>query len=153
MAVTTDIGNSTDIHPKNKQDVGKRLAAIALRNVYGKNIVSGGPVFQSMKITGSQAILTFTNTGGGLIAKGNDGKIFGFEIAGEDKVFHPAVAVASGNMVVVTSTSVPHPIAVRYGWTDDAGSDNLFNKEGFPAAPFRTDAWKGVTEGARFEVR
>jgi sialate O-acetylesterase len=153
MAVTTDIGNSTDIHPKNKQDVGKRLAAIALRNVYGKNIVSGGPVFQSMKISGNQAILTFTNTGSGLVAKGNDGKLLGFEIAGEDKVFHPAVAVASGNMVVVTSTSVPHPIAVRYGWTDDAGSDNLFNKEGFPAGPFRTDAWKGVTEGARFEVR
>jgi sialate O-acetylesterase len=153
MAVTTDIGNSTDIHPKNKQDVGKRLAAIALRNVYGKNIVSGGPVYQFMKVSGNMAKLTFTNTGSGLMAKGNDGKLLGFEVAGEDKFFYPATAIIVGNTVVVSSTDVTHPVAVRFGWTDNAGMDNLFNKEGFPASPFRTDAWKGITENSKFAIQ
>jgi sialate O-acetylesterase len=152
MAVTTDIGNATDIHPKNKQDVGKRLAAIALRNVYGKNIVSGGPVYQSMTITGNTATLTFANTGSGLVAKNNDGKLSGFEIAGEDKIFYPATATIVGNTVVVSSSTVAHPVAVRFGWADDAGIDNLFNKEGFPASPFRTDNWKGITENLKFEI-
>jgi sialate O-acetylesterase len=153
MAVTTDIGNATDIHPKNKQDVGKRLAAIALRNVYGKNIVSGGPVYQFMKVSGNTATLTFTNTGSGLIAKGNNGKLSGFEVAGEDKLFYPATATIVGNTVVLSSPAVAHPAAVRFGWADDAGMDNLFNKEGFPASPFRTDAWKGITENAKFEIQ
>jgi sialate O-acetylesterase len=153
MAVTTDIGNATDIHPKNKQDVGKRLAAIALHNVYGKNIVSSGPVYQFMKVNGNKATLTFTNIGKGLVAKGNDGKLLGFEVAGEDKIFYPATATLVGNTVVVTSTSVSHPAAVRFGWADDAGMDNLFNKEGFPASPFRTDAWKGITENAKFAIQ
>lgn len=151
MAVTTDIGNVNDIHPKNKQDVGKRLAAIALHNVYGKNMVSGGPSYQGMKMNGNKAILTFGNTGSGLVVKG-DGKLSGFEVAGEDKVFYPATATIVGNTVVVSSPSVQHPAAVRFGWADDASADNLFNKEGFPASPFRTDNWKGITEGIRFEV-
>jgi sialate O-acetylesterase len=152
MAVTTDIGNPTDIHPKNKQDVGKRLAAIALHNVYGKNIVSSGPLYQGMKVSGNQLILTFTNTGNGLIAKGDDGKLSGFEVAGQDKIFYPATAKIVGNTVVVSSASVIHPVAVRFGWADDAGADNLFNKEGFPASPFRTDNWKGITEKEKFEI-
>jgi sialate O-acetylesterase len=152
MAVTTDIGNPTDIHPKNKRDVGKRLAAIALHNVYGKNIVSSGPLYQGMKISGNQVTVTFTNTGSGLVAKGSDGKLSGFEVAGEDKIFYPATATIVGNTVVVFSASVIHPVAVRFGWADDAGADNLFNKEDFPASPFRTDNWKGITEKEKFEI-
>jgi sialate O-acetylesterase len=153
MAVTTDIGNATDIHPKNKQDVGKRLAAIALHNVYGKNIVMGGPVYQSMQVSGNRITLSFKNIGGGLVTKGNDGKLSGFEIAGDNKIFFPAKAIIMDKKVVASSDSVLHPVAVRFGWADNAGSNNLFNQEGFPAVPFRTDKWKGITESARFEIR
>ena len=152
MAVTTDIGNPTDIHPKNKQDVGKRLAAIALHDVYGKNIVSSGPTYQSMQITGNSVSLSFKNIGSGLMAKRNDGNLSGFEIAGDDKIFYQAKAFIKGDKVIVSCDTVLHPIAVRFGWVDDAGNDNLFNKEGFPAVPFRTDKWKGVTEGVKFEI-
>ena len=153
MAVTTDIGNATDIHPKNKQDVGKRLAAIALHDVYGKNMVSRGPMYQSMQITGNMITLSFKNIGSGLITKTNDGNLSGFEIAGEDKKFYQARAFIKDNKVIVSSDAVLHPVAVRFGWADNAGDDNLFNKEGFPAAPFRTDKWKGITEAAKFEIQ
>jgi sialate O-acetylesterase len=153
MAVTTDIGNAKDIHPKNKQDVGKRLAAIALHQLYGKNIVSSGPVYSAMKVSGNMVTLSFTSTGSGLMAKGADGKVWGFEVAGDDKLFYPATAVIKGNTVVVSSNDVGKPVAVRYGWANDAGAANLFNKEGFPAPPFRTDNWKGVTEAAKFALR
>ncbi len=152
MAITTDIGNSSDIHPKNKQDVGKRLAAIALHNVYGENNVYSGPVYSGMKAEGNKAIITFTDTGGGLAVHDKYGYIKGFEIAGADKQFHYAKASISGNTVVVYNDTVSDPVAIRYGWTDDAGDDNLFNKEGFPAAPFRTDDWKGITEEVKYEV-
>ena len=150
MAVTTDIGNSTDIHPKNKQDVGKRLAAIALHNVYKKDIVYSGPMYKSMKVEGSKINIYFTNTGSGLIAK--NGELKGFEIAGNDEQFYPAKATIEGDHVVVSSDSVSNPVAVRFGWMDDAGEDNLFNKEGFPAAPFRTDNRKGITEENKFAI-
>jgi sialate O-acetylesterase len=153
MAVTTDIGNATDIHPKNKQDVGKRLAAIALHDVYGKSMVSSGPMYQSMQITGNMITLSFKNIGSGLITKTNDGNLSGFEIAGEDKKFYQARAFIKDNKVIVSSDAVLHPVAVRLGWADNAGDDNLFNKEGFPAAPFRTDKWKGITEAAKFEIQ
>ena len=148
MAVTTDIGNSADIHPKNKQDVGKRLAAIALRNVYKKDIVCSGPMYQSMKVEGTSIVINFTNTGSGLMVK--NGPLKGFEIAGLGGQFFPAVANIEGDHVLVHSEQINHPVAVRFGWMDDAGEDNLFNKEGFPASPFRTDKWKGVTEGVKF---
>ncbi len=151
MAVTTDIGNAADIHPKDKQDVGKRLAAIALHNVYGKNIVYSGPVYRSMQILGNTVTLTFKNTGSGLITK-NQNSLSGFEIAGEDKQFHPAKTMIVGDKVMVSCDSVRHPESVRFGWADDAGMDNLFNREGFPAGPFRTDEWKGITEDAKFEI-
>lgn len=153
MAVTTDIGNAKDIHPKNKQDVGKRLAAIALHDVYGKNMVSNGPMYQSMQITGNTIALSFKNIGSGLMAKSDDGNLSGFEIAGENKIFYAAKALIKNNKVVVSCDTVPYPKAVRFGWADDAGDDNLFNKEGFPAAPFRTDKWKGITESAKFKLR
>jgi sialate O-acetylesterase len=133
--------------------VGKRLAAIALRQVYGKNVVSGGPMYAATKINGNSVTITFTNTGSGLVVKGNNEKLAGFEIAGEDKVFYPGTARIVGNTVLVSSTSVTKPVAVRFGWSDDASVNNLFNKEGFPAAPFRTDSWKGVTENTKFVVR
>jgi sialate O-acetylesterase len=152
MAVTTDVGDAKDIHPKNKQDVGKRLAAIALQKTYGKTKIGSGPMYQSMKATGNSIAISFTSTGSGLMAKGGN-KLAGFEIAGADKVFHPATAVIKGSTVVVSSKEVSKPLAVRYGWSDDAGTINLFNKEGFPASPFRTDSWKGVTEESKFAIR
>jgi sialate O-acetylesterase len=151
MAVTTDIGNSLDIHPKNKQDVGKRLAAIALHNVYKKDVVYSGPMYQSMKVSGNKIIISFTNIGGGLVAK--KGELKGFEISGLSGQFYPAVATIDNNRVVVESEMVKYPAAVRFGWKDDAGEDNLFNKEGFPASPFRTDKWKGITEGQKFAIQ
>jgi sialate O-acetylesterase len=150
MAVTTDIGDPKDIHPRNKQDVGKRLAAIALKNTYGKNIVDSGPVFQSMEIKGDQAILTFTNVGSGLEAKDRYKYLKGFEIASADMKFVYAKASIEGNKVIVSAEGVAAPTAVRFGWADDASDCNLFNKEGFPAGPFRTDNQKGITEGNKF---
>jgi sialate O-acetylesterase len=153
MSVTTDIGDPGDIHPKDKQDVGKRLAAITLHNVYEKNNVYSGPMYQSMKTENNEAIISFTNIGSGLMVKDKYGYIKGFEIAGADKQFHFAKACIDGNTVVVYSDSVPNPVAVHYGWADDAGDDNLYNKENFPVAPFRTDDWKEVTEGIKYEIR
>jgi sialate O-acetylesterase len=150
MAVTTDIGNSKDIHPKNKQDVGIRLAAIALHNVYKKDGVYSGPMYQSMKVIGNKITITFTNIGGGLTSKG--GELKGFEISGLSGQFYPAVATIDNNRVIVESEMVKFPAAVRFGWKDDPGEDNLFNKEGFPASPFRTDRWKGVTEAQKFRI-
>jgi sialate O-acetylesterase len=150
MAVTTDIGESNDIHPRNKQDVGLRLAAIALHNAYGKSNVSSGPVYQSMQIDGNKAVLRFTSMGGGLVARDKYGYLKGFEVAGADQKFQYAKAFVEGDNVVVYADSVTTPVAVRYAWADDAGDANLYNKEGFPAVPFRTDTWKGVTEAARY---
>lgn len=150
MAVTTDIGTSNDIHPRNKQDVGKRLAAIALHNLYEKNSEYSGPMYQSMKVDGNKIIVSFTHVGGGLMAKDKYGYVKGFEIAGSDQQFHYAKAIIEGDHLVVFSDEVSNPVAVRFGWTDDAGEDNLFNKEGFPASPFRTDSWKGITEANKF---
>ena len=120
MAVTTDIGTANDIHPRNKQDVGKRLATIALHNVYGKNIEYSGPMYQSMKVEGNKIIVSFTHTGSGLMAKDKYGYIKGFEIAGNDQQFHYAKAMIEGDHLVVFSDEVSNPFAVRFGWTDDA---------------------------------
>ena len=151
MAVTTDIGESHDIHPRNKQDVGKRLAAIALHDTYGKNVVYTGPVCKTVLLGTGKVELVFNSMGSGLMVKDRYGYVKGFEVAGEDHVFHYAKAYIEGDHVVVSSDDVRAPIAVRYGWADDAGDDNLYNKEGFPAGPFRTDTWKGVTEEAKFD--
>ncbi|PUZ30000.1 sialate O-acetylesterase [Chitinophaga costaii] len=139
-AVITDLGASHDIHPKNKQDVGYRLALSALKVAYHKNGVYTGPTYTSLKITGPYAVLTFANTGSGLIAKGT-GTLQEFVVAGADHQFVPAQAVIKGNTVIVSSAQVLHPVAVRYAWKDDVPDANLFNKEGLPASPFRTDKW------------
>lgn len=150
MAVTTDIGNAKDIHPTNKQDVGKRLAAIALHNVYNKDTVYSGPIFKTMEIKDNQIILTFDHVGSGLMTPDKYGYLKGFEVAGDNKVFHYAKSFISGNKVTIYSDKVNKPIAVHYGWADDAGECNLYNKEGFPASPFRTDNWDGITNGKKY---
>ncbi|SEW42576.1 sialate O-acetylesterase [Chitinophaga arvensicola] len=153
MAVITDIGESKDIHPRNKQDVGKRLAAAALHQTYGQNNVYSGPVYQGMQVNGNKVTLSFTSVGSGLEVKDRYGYIRGFEVAGADQQFHYAKAFVEGDKVVVYTDEVKTPVAVRYGWADDNLEDNLFNKEGFPASPFRTDNWKSVTEAVKYSVR
>lgn len=152
MAVTTDIGNPKDIHPKNKQDVGKRLAAIALHDVYAQQGEYTGPVYQSMKTDGNQIEISFAHTGSGWLVKDKYGYITGFEIAGTDKKFHFAKAMIRNGNIVVFSEAVPQPVAVRYNWSDDASEGNLFNKENFPAAPFRTDSWEGITVKNKYSI-
>lgn len=152
MAVTTDIGNAKDIHPTNKQDVGKRLAAIALNNVYGKKRIYSGPMYKSMEIKRNQIILTFDNLGSGLTTSDSNGILKGFEIAGTDKVFHSAKAIIQNNKVIVSSENVTNPVAVHYGWADDDTEINLFNKEKFPASPFRTDDWEMITANEKYKV-
>jgi len=152
MAVTTDIGEANDIHPRNKQDVGKRLAAIALNQLYDKKKEYSGPMYQSMKVDGNKIRLTFTHAGSGLLVKDKYGYLKGFEVAGADQKFHYAKAWMEGNEVVVSCDDVPTPVAARFAWADNPEDANLFNKEGFPAVPFRTDTWKGVTEERKFKI-
>ena len=152
MAVTTDIGNPKDIHPKNKQDVGIRLAAIALHDLYEKQGEYTGPVYQSMKTEANRIAVSFTHTGTGWLVKDKYGYIKGFEIAGADKKFHFAKAMIEGDKIIVFSDQILLPVAVRYNWSDDASEGNLFNKELFPAAPFRTDDWEGITVKNRYTV-
>jgi len=152
MSVTTDIGESNDIHPKNKQDVGSRLAAIALNNIYALPGEYSGPVFESMKNEGNKMILTFSHTGGGLMVKDKYGYVRGFEVAGSDHHFYFAKAFIENNKVVVYADSLKEPLSVHYNWADDAADGNLYNQEGFPAPPFRTDQWKGVTDDKKFVI-
>ncbi|MFL1013221.1 sialate O-acetylesterase [Flavisericum labens] len=147
MAVTIDIGNPKDIHPTNKQDVGSRLAAIALNKVYKKDNVYSGPTYESMAIQNNKVVLTFDSIGSGLTTPNKYGYLKGFEVAGEDKVFHYVKAVIKGDKVIISCKAVKTPKAVRYGWADDAGDCNLYNNEGFPASPFRTDRWDKLTSG------
>jgi sialate O-acetylesterase len=139
QAVIIDIGNRRDIHPRNKKDVGRRLARLALKNDYGINVETSGPLMETATREGAGFKITFSHIDGGLIAPLNE--LTGFELAGEDKVFKPATAKIEGDTVVVTSTEVPEPVAVRYAWRD-APTAGLFNKNsGLPAAPFRSDTW------------
>ena len=139
MAVIVDIGDAKDIHPKNKQDVGKRLAYWAESQVYGvKDLVYSGPIYESMKVDGNKAVISFKHTGGGLVAKGD--KLTGFAVAGEDRKFVWAEAKIEGDKIVVSCDQVAKPVSVRYAWADNPDC-NLYNKEGLPASPFRTDSW------------
>jgi sialate O-acetylesterase len=137
MVVTIDCGDANDIHPANKAPVGARLALAARALAYGEKIEYSGPVFESLKIEGADAVLQFTHLGGGLVSKG--GELKGYTIAGANNVFHPAQAKIVGSTVVVNSPDVPQPAAVRYGWAN-VPEANLFNNAGLPATPFRTDA-------------
>ena len=152
IAVITDIGAANDIHPRNKQDVGQRLALWALRDVAKKDVVPSGPLFKEIKVEGSAIRVHFEHAANGLIvgARKNgleptpevkDGTLKRFAIAGEDKQWHWADAKIDGDTVVVSSKDVPKPVAVRYGFTMNPEGANLYNKEGLPASPFRSDDW------------
>jgi len=143
LAVTIDLGEAENIHPPNKSDVGYRLALIALKQVYGQELVSSGPVFKSMEIKGERIVLNFSETGKGLTSNDVYGYVKGFAIAGSDKKFYWAKASIQGNSVFVFSDKVKNPVAIRYAWADNPEDANLRNMEGLPAAPFRTDNWPG----------
>lgn len=138
LAVTIDIGDADDIHPRNKQEVGRRLALAAEAIAYGKTLEYSGPLYRDMKVEGHSIRLTFTHLGGGLVCKGE--KLEGFAIAGADRKFVWANAVIEGDSIVVTAPDVTAPVAVRYAWADNPVC-NLSNAAGLPASPFRTDDW------------
>lgn len=170
MAVITDFGDEGDIHPTPKRPVGERLALAARAVTYGEKIVYSGPMYKSVKFEGSKATVSFDHVGGGLVGKefeafpsrnpkaaktlmmhrvkersSETANLMGFTVCGKDQVFHEAKAEISGDTVVVTSAAVPEPIAVRYAWANHPLC-NLFNREGLPASPFRTDTFAGVTQ-------
>ena len=138
LAVTIDIGEES-IHPRNKREVGRRLSLLALNRTYGHKEVDSGPIYQAMTVKDNKIYLKFTQTDGGLVAK--DGELKQFSIAGHDHRFVWADAVLEGDSVVVSSPSVPQPVAVRYAWASNPAGCNLYNGAGLPASPFRTDDW------------
>jgi sialate O-acetylesterase len=138
MAVTIDIGDPENVHPKNKQEVGRRLALAAEAIAYGRKIVYSGPMYESMSIARGSVLVHFRDSDGGLVAR--DGPLKGFEIAGEDREFHHAEARIDGSTIVVQSSEVPRPVAVRYAWADNPEC-SLYDESGLPASPFRTDNW------------
>jgi sialate O-acetylesterase len=141
MVVAIDIGEWNDIHPLNKKDVGKRLALAAQKVAYGDDeVVYSGPLYKSMTVEGNKIILTFTSIGSGLMAKGGE-QLKNFAICGTDKKFVWANAKIKNNKVIVWSDKVENPMAVRYAWADNPEGANLYNKEGLPASPFRTDEY------------
>lgn len=137
LIVTTDIGDAKDIHPKNKQEVGRRLGLVAEALAYGKKLAYSGPMYDGMKVEGASIRLSFTQATGGLIAKG--GELTGCAIAGADKHFVWAHARIDGSTVVVSSPDVTAPVAVRYAWANNPEGNNFYNGAGLPASPFRTD--------------
>ena len=145
MAVTTDlVDNIADIHPRNKLDVGDRLARWALAKTYGKkDVVYSGPLYKSMKVDGKAIRVEFAHAADGLKARG-DGALSEFQIAGADGKFVDAEAKIDGNSVVVSSAAIAEPKHVRFGWHKLA-NPNLVNSEGLPASPFQTDNWQGGT--------
>jgi len=170
QAVLIDIGESEDIHPRNKKDVGERLTLIALARDHGKAIPFSGPVYDSMKIESSKVVLAFQYTNGGLVARPlpenyivksesketaplvrnrPNSQLEGFAICGEDRKWIWADARIADNKVIVWSDQVPAPVAVRYAWADNP-TCNLYNGAGLPASPFRTDDFPPVTLNGKF---
>jgi len=143
MAVITDAGECGDIHPQRKEPVGGRLTLAARVVAYGERLVHSGPTYDSMKITGDRVTLQFRHADRGLVAQGGD--LRGFVIAGEDRKWVPARAEVQGNAVMVWSPDVSKPVAVRYGWAD-CPSVTLYNRQGLPASPFRTDDFPMITK-------
>jgi sialate O-acetylesterase len=146
MAVITDVGEEKDIHPKKKEPVGARLALAARKIAYGERIVYSGPTYRRLKIDGNRAVVYFANVGSGLEARG--GELKGFAICGEDKKWVWAKAEIAKDSVIVSSAEVAKPVAVRFGWADYPVV-NLWNKEGLPASPFRTDDFAMITAGKK----
>jgi sialate O-acetylesterase len=149
LIVTIDIGEANDIHPKNKLDVGKRMARWALADVYGRKLTKSGPLFRKSEIAGAKIVLTFDEAGAGLRIRDGD-KLNEFAIAGADHKWHWAEAKITGkNRIEVWSADVPQPQAVRYAFNNNPRQPNLTNETGLPAVPFRTDNWPGPTDGKR----
>ncbi len=144
MAVAIDLGEAADIHPKNKQDVGLRLALIARSKIYGDTVAYSGPAYQSHRVEASTIVLSFQHANGGLKLSSGD-SLTGFSIAGADQKFHWAKAIIRGDKISVSSPLVAQPVAVRYAWATNPVC-NLVNGARLPASPFRTDKWKGITE-------
>lgn len=153
MVVTTDIGNPKDIHPRNKQEVGKRLANVALHNLFGKKMIVNGPAFKSFENKDGKTIVTFSNVGKGLTTKNeSSNEVYGFEVAGKDQIFYPAKAVIKNNKIEIQCDNVSEPLAVRFGWLADDSQCNLFNSALLPAIPFRTDDWKTATKDKKYNI-
>ncbi|MFD2147683.1 sialate O-acetylesterase [Mucilaginibacter antarcticus] len=149
MAVITDAGEAMDIHPSDKSDPGNRLGLVALHDIYGKKVVASGPVYKSMKVDGNKIIISFDDIHKGLIigrpnadgiVNNSPAELKGFGIAGADHKFVWAKAVMKGNKIIVYADGITIPEAVRYNWADNPPG-NLYNKDGLPARPFRTDSW------------
>ena len=151
MVVVSDlVPDTTNIHPTLKVEVAKRLSDLALNSAYGfTDIACQSPVYSTHAIEKDKIKIQFSNAGNGLMVKGD--KISSFEIAGEDKVFVTAQAKISGNSVIVSNKNIKIPVAVRFAFNNTA-TPNLFNKEGFPAVPFRTDEWKTVTKDEKYTI-
>lgn len=146
MACAIDIGEMYNIHPKNKQDVGQRLALAALKIAYGKDVIHSGPRLQISEIEGNRVMIEFDQVGEGLQIKDKYGCLKGFTIAGEDKIFKWAKAeIVNKNGVVVYHPDIEKPVAVRYAWADNPNQANLYNSANLPAVPFRTDDWEVIT--------
>lgn len=141
QAVAIDIGDPNDIHPLNKQEVGRRLALAARHVAYGESLVYSGPVYGTARFEGREARVEFEPSASALAVRGGGDAAHGFELAGADRRFHPATAAIQGGAVVVTSDAVAQPQAVRYGWHDNPEQADLINSDGLPASPFRSDAW------------
>ncbi len=147
MAVTTDVGDALDIHPKDKQTVGNRLALAAFKVAYKQELIYNGPVYQQMNVSGNKIVLTFDQVGNGLKIRDKYGYLKGFTVAGEDHQFHWAKALITGTHTIeVSCPEVQHPVAVRYAWANNPDDANLYNSTDLPASSFRTDQWKGITE-------
>jgi sialate O-acetylesterase len=147
MAVTIDIGDAKDIHPKNKQEVGRRLALIAGAKTYNLKSEFSGPIYNTYRIEGNKIRILFFQTESGLKTP-VDGPLKGFAVAGPDHKFHWADAKIEGNEIVVSCKDITDPIAVRYAWAKNPVC-NLYNGADLPASPFRTDDWPGVTAGKK----
>lgn len=147
LAVTIDIGDAKDIHPKNKQEVGRRLSLIARNRAYGENIEYSGPLYESCRLEGDTIRIRFSHAASGLATPGNT-PVTGFTIAGSDHRFYYAEAKIEGEEIIVYHPQVRHPVAVRYAWANNPEC-NLYNKAGLPASPFRTDDWDGLTRNNR----
>lgn len=151
MAVTIDLGDSIDIHPPKKKEVGKRLSLIALNNLYNKPMEYSGPEVEQVAKSTGKIIVTFKKSKfSSLVVKDIYGYLKGFEIAGDDQHFYYTKAILDGNNVILQNEKVPNPVSVRYSWSNNPDG-NLYNSAGLPASPFRTDTWKLTTQGAKFD--
>ncbi|MFN2572791.1 MAG: sialate O-acetylesterase, partial [Gemmatimonadales bacterium] len=141
QAVTIDIGDPSDIHPRNKQDVGRRLARVAEALAYGKRVEFSGPVYRAHSVRQSRVTVVFRQAGGGLVTHAGTDTPMCFAIAGADRRFVWAQTTIEGDKVIVWNPHVSQPVAVRYAWGDSPPHPCLYNRAGLPAAPFRTDSW------------